>query len=242
MKGSIDKSSPIPYYVQLKELLLDAIARNAFPDGKLPSEKEIARHYGITVTTVRKVLTDLQNLDKITKVKGLGSFIKKPKLELDIAKYLSFGRILREKGLSEKIEVIRRERIDFSDIALNGHEVQNPSRRVICIERVRSIEGKPLAIERLFFNNDTCGPMMGKASDELIYDFLVRVLKIDFSRIEEYLEPVNLSASDARLLKVKANSAALVITKVSHDQRGAWLEYSTTTIRGDQCRYHVSVK
>ena len=37
---------------------------------------------GITVTTVRKVLARLQNEDKIYKRKGLGSFVKKQKLEL----------------------------------------------------------------------------------------------------------------------------------------------------------------
>ncbi|MBN1838073.1 MAG: GntR family transcriptional regulator [Spirochaetales bacterium] len=242
MSGRIDKSSGIPYYIQAERLLLDRIKANEFPDGRLPSESELAETYEITVTTVRKVLAELQRNNQIYKVKGLGSFIKKPKLELDIAKYLSFGRIIREKGLAERIEVISREVKPFDAALLDGFEVHNPSKRIINIDRIRYIEEEPLAIERLYFNDDLCGPMYRKAADGLIYDFLVTELGINFAHIDEYLEPICLSAEDGRLLGVKNHSPALLITKVSYDQRGAWLEYSHTTIRGDKCRYHVSLK
>ena len=43
MSDAIDKQSPIPYYVQLKRILTAQIKGNRFPDGKLPSEKELAQ-------------------------------------------------------------------------------------------------------------------------------------------------------------------------------------------------------
>lgn len=242
VKDQINKESVIPYYVQLKEILLEKINTNSFLDGKLPSENELANKYDITVTTVRKVLSELQNSGRIYKVKGLGSFVKKPKIELDIAKYLSFGRILKEKGYTENIEVIKREVIDFDHALLNGFTIENPGKKMTHIERVRSIENEPMAIERLFFNNDVCGPMFDKAENNLIYDFLINELNINFEHIEEYLEPINLAKREASMLNVKQNSAALLITKLSFDHNDAWLEYSNTIIRGDKCRYHVHLK
>ncbi len=241
MSDSIDKESPIPYYVQLKEILTTKIQSNRFADGKLPSEKDLALRYGITVTTVRKVLAQLQNDDRIYKRKGLGSFVKKPKLELDIAKYLSFGRILREKGFSESIEVVSKDVLDFDKTIMDGFEIQNPSRSIIHIERVRYVNEEPLAIEKMYFNNEICGSMMNKASDGLIYDFLIHNLHINFAHIDEYLEPINLDARDARLLTARPGAAALLITKISYDHHNSWLEYSNTIIRGDKCRYHVSL-
>ena len=41
---------------------------------------------------------------------------------------------------------------------------------------------------------------------------------------------------------MNANSAALRITKISYDPDGHWLEYSMTIIRGDKCRYHITLK
>jgi GntR family transcriptional regulator len=242
MNDRIDKSSPIPYYIQVEDLLLRRIKDNEFPGGKLPSENELAKTYDITVTTVRKVLAELQRKNKIYKVKGLGSFVQKPKLELDIAKYLSFGRIIRGKGLKERIEVINRQVVPFDAALLDGIAVSNPSQRIINIDRIRYIEDDPLAIERLYFNDDLCGSMYEKAEDGLIYDYLVDELGINFAHIDEYLEPICLTAENARLLGVKSHTPALLITKVSYDQRDAWLEYSRTIIRGDKCRYHVSLK
>lgn len=242
MTDLIDKTSQIPYYLQLKNILLEKIKQNTFPKGKLPSENELAEKYGITVTTVRKVLSELQNDGRIYKVKGLGSFVKKPKIELDIARYLSFGRLMKEKGLQEEITLLKREVTDFNAKWLNGFTLEDPGKKVIHIERIRSIEDEPIAIERLFFNEEICAPMLEKAEDTLIYDFLINELQIDFDRIEEYLEPINLSKEDASTLGVKHNSAALLITKFSFDHENTWLEYSTTIIRGDKCRYHVHLK
>jgi len=238
----IDKNSAIPYYIQLKQIIEDKINNNSFEDGRLPSEKELSLTYDITVSTVRKVLYDLQISDRIYKKKGLGSFVKKPKIELDITKYLSFGRMVKEKGFSENIDVLKKEIIDFTDNLFNGYTIENAGEQIIHIERVRSIQGEAMAIERLFFNNDICGPMMEKANDKLIYDFLINDLNVNFAEIEEYLEPINLTKQDASILNVKPNSAALLITKLSYDHVKRWLEYSNTIIRGDKCKYYVHLK
>lgn len=242
MNDFIDKSSPIPYYVQLKNILQHKIENNIFVDGKLPSEHELANKYQITVTTVRKVLAGLQNEDMIHKAKGLGSFVKKPKIELDITKYLSFGRIIKEKGLNEKISVIKKEVIDFNEKLLNGFSIKKPCKKVVHFNRIRSIEDEPMAIEKLFFNHDICGSMFQEATDNLVYYYLVEELKINFSVIEEYLEPVNLNKTEAKILNVREKSAALLITKLTFDTKDNWIEYSNLIIRGDKCRYHVRLK
>ena len=242
MTATINKDSPIPYYIQLKDLLLLKIENNEFSEGKLPSEKELSEQHGLTVTTIRKVLSEIQHLGKVYKVKGLGTFIRKPRLELDITKYLSFGRIIKDKGLTEEIEVTRKEVITYDADIFGDFTVENPSEKIVHIERIRAINNEPIALEKLYFNNDICGSMILKAQNGLIYDFLTNDLKINFINIEEYLEPIILNREDAKLLAVKQNTAALLITKISYGVQKQWLEYSNTIIRGDKCRYHVHLK
>ncbi len=242
MKDYIDKVLPIPYYAQLKQILVDRIERGDFPDGKISSENELADRYEVAVSTVRKTLTQLIYEDKIYRIKGIGTFIKKPKLEIDIAKYLSLGRILRDKGLSEKIEISKTEVVDFKDININPFEIKNPSKKAVHIERIRYINGEPLVMEKLYYNNETCSQIINKASNGLMTDFFINELKINFASVDEYLEPINLRSEEAKLLQVKENAAALLITKISYDQNGYWLEFSKTIIRGDKCRSHVKIK
>jgi GntR family transcriptional regulator len=242
MPETINKNSPIPYYIQLKDLLLFQIENNEFSDGKLPSEKELSEKHGLTVTTIRKVLSELQHLGRIYKVKGLGTFIRKPRLELDITKYLSFGRMIKDKGLSEEIEVTKKEVIDSSADIFSDFTIESPSLKIVHIERIRAINKEAIAIEKLYFNNDICGSMIMKAQNGLIYDYLTNELKVNFVNIEEYLEPIILNREDANLLGVKDGTAALLITKISYGAQKLWLEFSNTVIRGDKCRYHVHLK
>jgi GntR family transcriptional regulator len=242
MKDYIDKVVPIPYYAQLKQILINRMDNGDFSEGKISSENELAQRYDVAVSTVRKALTQLIYEGKIYRVKGVGTFIKKPKLEIDIAKYLSLGRILKEKGLIERIEITKGEIVDFSDININSFEIKNPSKKAVHIERVRYINDEPLAMEKLYYNNDTCSQIIDKASNGLMTDYFINELRINFASVDEYLEPINLREEEARLLNTSKNMAALLITKISYDQNGNWLEFSKTIIRGDQCRSHVKVK
>jgi GntR family transcriptional regulator len=238
----IDKASPLPYYIQLKNILLEKMSRGEFTDGRLSSEHELANKYEITVTTVRKTLSELKNEGRIFKIKGLGTFINKPKLELDISKYLSLGRELQQKGLKENIEVINQEVIDFEKIIHNGFDIKNPSKKAVLIERIRYIESEPAVFERLYFNYNICSALLDNPSNEFIYDYLIKDVKIKFSNIEEYVEPVNLGLAESGFLKVKKNFAAFLITKISYAFPDKWIEFTTSYIRGDKCRYHVTIR
>lgn len=241
-KDYIDKSSPLPYYVQLKNILLEKIHEGEFADGKLSSEHELSRKYDITVTTVRKTLSELKNDGRIYKIKGLGTFINKPKIEIDFSKYLSFGRTLKEKGIKEIIEVKNREVVDFNQIDLRDYKVKNPSKKVVLIERVRRIEEEPIIFERLYYNYKLCSSITNKAANGFIYDYIINNLKIRFSHIEEYVEPVNLNTAESKLLDVKKGMAAFLITKISYTYANEWVEFTNSYIRGDKGRLHVSIR
>lgn len=42
--------------------------------------------------------------------------------------------------------------LDFDKTIMNDFKIQNPSRSIIHIERVRFVNEEPLAIEKLYFN------------------------------------------------------------------------------------------
>jgi GntR family transcriptional regulator len=238
----IDKNSPLPYYVQLKSILFEKINAGEFPDGKLNSEHELSKKYDITVTTVRKALSELKNEGLIYKIKGLGTFIHKPKIEIDISKYLSLGRDLKERGIKENIEVINKEIVDFKQINLRDYEVENPSKKAVLIERVRNIKEEAIVFERLYFNYDLCSPITNNVANGIIYDYIINNLKIRFSHIEEYVEPVNLDTKESKFLNVRKGMAAFLITKISYSVSNKWVEFTNSYIRGDKGRYHISIR
>ncbi len=242
MSEKINKSSGIPYYIQLRDIIERRIDSGEFPDGKMPSEYELAKIYDVTKSTIRKALLGLENKDKVYKVRGLGTFVRKPKLELDLAKYISLGKILREKGISERIDLLKKEIIDFDEEISKRFDIKNPSKKVLNIERVRYLNDEPVVIEKLKFNADITKGTIDRASNGMIYSYMVNNLNIHFVSIDEYLEPIVLNKEEAKLLKVRAGFPALLITKISYDANNVWLEYTKTIIRGDRCSYHVKIR
>ena len=72
----IDKTSSIPYYLQLAEILRQDIGERPSPHEihQLPSENELATLQGITRATVRRALDVLERDGWIYREKGKGSF------------------------------------------------------------------------------------------------------------------------------------------------------------------------
>ncbi len=76
----IERSSPIPYYYQLQEILKEEIEQGTWrANDLLPSEGELERRFGISRTVVRQALDVLQADGQISRVKGKGSIVCEPK-------------------------------------------------------------------------------------------------------------------------------------------------------------------
>ncbi|MGL4897696.1 MAG: GntR family transcriptional regulator, partial [Cetobacterium sp.] len=57
----IDKSSTIPLYLQLVEIILEQIKTGLYTEGeKIPSERELSEIFNISRATVRQALSELE--------------------------------------------------------------------------------------------------------------------------------------------------------------------------------------
>lgn len=72
----IDRKSPIPIYIQLKETLKFAIETGEYQVGqKLPTVRQQAVDLKINLNTVRKVYHELEQEGYITTQQGKGTFV-----------------------------------------------------------------------------------------------------------------------------------------------------------------------
>lgn len=69
--------SSIPLYYQVQKLLLHDMATRVEIDGKLPSEIELCKRYGVSRTPMRQALDRLVKDGYIERYKGRGTFLRK---------------------------------------------------------------------------------------------------------------------------------------------------------------------
>jgi GntR family transcriptional regulator len=78
----LSRSSFVPLYYQLQELIKEQIESGVWSPGDLlPSEPELARGLGVSRVVVRQALAILEDDRQIVRVRGRGTFVAQPKLE-----------------------------------------------------------------------------------------------------------------------------------------------------------------
>ena len=83
---TLDRSSAVPYYVQLKKALQSKIQNGVYAPGELiPTEIELCRQYGISRHTVRQALSELVKEGVVYRVPGKGTFVARRRPRANIA-------------------------------------------------------------------------------------------------------------------------------------------------------------
>ena len=105
--GSIDSSPALlrlPKYYQVKKHLLDFTAAMS-PGSPVPPERELARLYGTSRTTVRQALAELVIEGRLLRMQGKGTFVAKPKVaqSLELASYTEG---MRQHGLHPQTKIL----------------------------------------------------------------------------------------------------------------------------------------
>src|SRR3954471_6010488 len=83
-----DAGPRLPKYYQVKRQLLELTAA-LDPGSPVPPERELARSYGTSRTTVRQALAELVIEGRLLRMQGKGTFVSKPKVAqaLELASY-----------------------------------------------------------------------------------------------------------------------------------------------------------
>ena len=76
MQSGIDRSSLLPLYYQLKQVLLGEIERRGLTTGdRLSGDHELSATYDVSRTVVRQALAELEHEGVVERVKGRGTFV-----------------------------------------------------------------------------------------------------------------------------------------------------------------------
>src|ERR671914_2399761 len=112
----IDHDSPVPFYYQLKQILVEEIETGHYESGdKLPSEHDLCQAFKVSRTVVRQALNELEMEGLLRRRKGRGTFVMPKKVSESLFQNLTgLYEDVAARGGTLRSEVRQLERVPAS--------------------------------------------------------------------------------------------------------------------------------
>jgi GntR family transcriptional regulator len=241
--GTIDRTSPVQYYHQLKELLREEIGSGHWKVGtRIPSEPELCRLLDVSRTVVRQALGDLEHEGLLRRRKGLGTFVAEPKIRERLVQSLTgFHDDMVAQGRTPRTRVLdQRVMTAPAHVARElGVPVGHP---VVMIERVRFVDTEPIALVTTYLPHALVpGLERIDFTDRSLYQTLSTRFGLELDRGRRLLESVAARDLDAELLDVEPGDPLLFLRSVTYLPDGRAIEYYEARHRGDRTVLEVEL-
>ncbi len=231
----LDQHGPVPKHQQLREILLDLIEGSA-AEAPIPSERDLAKQYGVARMTVRQAVESLVAEGRLFKVGGKGTFVAKAKVDLQ-ARLTSFGEEMTRRGMAPSTTVLTFGRVEAS--AHLARELSTDAgNALVYLHRLRYADGSPMCVERAWLPEKLVPGLIGEPAPDSLYATLSLRYGLLPDWGEDVIEAAVADSEVASLLHIKAGNPVLHIERHSYAEQ-LLVAYSVSIYRAD--RYQLWV-
>lgn len=243
MNTKIDRSSPIPYYAQLKQLLTEHINRGEWkPGDQLPGEPELCRMFDVSRTVIRQALDDLERESLIVRIKGKGTFVAEPKIGEHLVQSLTgFYEDMVKQGYKPYSRVLKQEVTPASAKIAAYLEIELGT-PVIEICRLRFVNDVPLNLVTTYVPQALCPSLLtADLTRQSLYGYLENTCGLQVARGRRTIEAVLANEQEAHLLEVPRGSPLILLDSISYLEDDRPIEYYHAVHRSDRTRFEVEL-
>jgi len=234
----LQRNDAAPLYAQLADQLRAQMNARALPPGaRLPAEKELAARYGISLITVRQALALLAREGRIERKQGKGTYVQASKYIRDFTTIESFTQACAASGHVAGARLLARRRL--RPVESVARALRLPAQEgYVYIERLRTVDGQPVAVEC-----STFPPAFDFLMDEELSGSLFAVLReragVEVTGSRKVIDIVRADREQGALLQVERNAPLLRVQSVAADAAGCPVYVGTQIIHGERFALHV---
>lgn len=240
-KYKINKDIPIPFYYQVKRMILNELSNGSLQQGdKLPGETEFCECLGLSRPTVRQALNELVSEGVLVRKKKSGTFVAQPKIELKTGTGIEHLKYYLERSSREcTVEVLDLCIMDGIEEINQRLELENHA-PLIYLKRMWKVGETPIVYSATYVSADRFQAVLKKDFREMnLFDVLELEYGIRAESRTVKIEATLASKYDLELLEINRTRAPLLcVTDVISEEEGQPVCYSVTRYRGDKS--HIS--
>ncbi|MEW6567282.1 MAG: GntR family transcriptional regulator [Chloroflexota bacterium] len=242
MPLSVDKSSPIPVYLQIASSLERMIRSSELAVGaQLPSEPALAQAFGVNRNTVRHAIALLVDKGLLSKEKGVGTFLRRKhplRPVHQLGHMTSFVDDFDLSGIEIENVVLSKGR------ARAGHELAakfglRPGDPLVKVERLRIADKTPFVLERQFYPYDRFERLLDLELTGSMYQLLIREFQADLHHSTQTLRAVRPSKDVAAKLGIRQSVPCVFLESLAYTSQDICIEVLHSYYRGDRYLFQV---
>lgn len=242
MDGVVDRSSPIPLYLQLGRWLEGQIAQGILPVGaRLPSEPALSDEFGLNRNTVRQAIALLVQKGLVEKQKGLGSFVRRRSPIEPIHRLSRMTSFVDDFDVRdvrvENVVLARRREPAGADLA--ARLALAPGDPVVRVERLRLADRTPFVLERGSYPYPRFARLLELDLRGSIYALLTSEFAVDLHRSVQTLRAVRPPRDVAGKLRINPTLPCILIESLAYTSTDQCIEVLQSFYRGDRYLFQV---
>ncbi|MGJ3240833.1 MAG: GntR family transcriptional regulator [Anaerolineae bacterium] len=238
---TVDRNSPMPLYYQLKQLLLAKIESGELKAGDIfPTEQQIQDQYDVSRTTVRQSLSELEAEGKITRHRGRGTFVAKPKISHSPENYPNLADHMTMHGSQPGWKVLSADWVMPDDEIVRQLKLKE-DQKVFCLERLR-LENQ----EAIGYHLAYVAPQYTSFIDEKSYTeggslrYLSGLSTLSDCVADRTLEAIPATHKLVSLLDIAQVDPLLRVKRTVYAPERQPIEFFIGVYRGDRFQYHIN--
>lgn len=236
--GSLDRASPIPLYVQVRNRLLAMVGGWTDPEKRFYSDEELTAMFGVSRATVREALAELVEAGVLRRTRGRGTAVSLRKVEEKLTPGMNIRSQWEAEGRPITASVLVFERVGASPSVAEALDIAAGA-PVLFVKRVRATAIAPIAIDWRYLP-EWIGEGLARsdAASSLLHNLW---RKVDLDHSELTIEAALSGPEEMELLHLPLRSPVLVRHLVYFDRAGKRVMAGQSIHRADLMRYSVRV-
>ncbi|MEY3185337.1 MAG: hypothetical protein RIR58_73 [Actinomycetota bacterium] len=227
-------------HVVLREKLQAKFARLK-PHSQIPSARDLAATYDVSIMTIRQSLAALQADGLIYTIPGSGTYVAGEKLSKKLV-FVSFSEEIKEKGMKPSSQILKAEKVQVNDRKLADILQISVGDQAYRVKRVRLADGTPLSIEDTHIPYENAPGLLDHNLKGSLYEIFKEVYERPVVKADSTISPILLDKDQAAALKAPVNTPSLMFTLTAFDMRGRTMEHCISVKRGDKYDFRFSIE
>jgi GntR family transcriptional regulator len=233
-----EAAAGFPVYRGIARNLAERIESGALSSGsRVPSERELASEYGVSLMTARAAVNLLGQRGLVERRARSGTFVARRKIELNLSAVAGLSARLLRRGVTPGAEVIEARTVAADELEIVASKALGIGRDddpVHVVVRRRTGNGEPLALEESYFPSRYCPDLLERDLTGSIYELLRDGYGLEPTRLRQEVEPTQLDMSAAIRFGIRPDVPVLRVTRIAWDAEDRVIEFARDLFRGDR--------